>query len=59
MNLDLTSKQMEILLSLTANNSINGEEYYDLWHKVSKEFRRRYDEVKAGEKFKKEHGVSA
>lgn len=46
MNLDLTSKEMEVLLSYTAQGSIHGNINYRLWQKVSKEFARKYDEVK-------------
>lgn len=50
MNLDLTSKEMEVLLFYTAQGSIHGEINHRLWQKVSKEFARKYDEVKDTEK---------
>jgi hypothetical protein len=49
MNLNLTSKEMEIILSLTANNAHHGEECDSLWRKVSQEFTRRYEQVRAAE----------
>jgi hypothetical protein len=55
MNLDLTTKEMEILLGLTSNASFYGEANDTLWRKVSKEFVRDYYEQKAREEFAKEH----
>lgn len=52
MNLNLTSQEMEVLLSLTANHSFMGEINDSLWRKVSAEFVRRYDEVKGSEQVK-------
>ena len=57
MNLDLTSKEMETLLSLTAGMSHHSEECEAIWRKVSKEFNRKWHEVKGVEDFKKEHGL--
>ena len=50
MKLELTSKEMEILLSLTANHSFNGDDFYSLWEKVSAEFCRTWDAVRDSEK---------
>lgn len=50
MNLDLTSKEMEVLLSYTAQGARYGDINYRLWQKVSKEFARKYDEVKDTER---------
>jgi hypothetical protein len=54
MNLDLTSKEMEILLGLTSHASIQGDNYDTLWRKVSKEFVRNHREVQAREQLKAE-----
>lgn len=58
MNLSLTTLEMEILLSLTANTSYHSEANDTLWRKVSKEFVRNYHETKAREQFAKEHGTT-
>lgn len=57
MNLNLTTAEMEILLSLTANTSYYSEANDTLWRKVSKEFVRTYNETKGREQFAKEHGI--
>lgn len=57
MNLNLTSKEMEILLSLTAGMSHHSDMNHALWLKVSNEFSRKFHEVKGVEDFKKEHGL--
>ena len=55
MNLNLTVKEMELLLSLTANTSHYSDTNDSLWRKVSAEFVRNYYEQKAREQFAKEH----
>ena len=55
MNLDLTLKETELLLGLTANTSHYSDTNDSLWRKVSAEFVRNYYEQKAREQFAKEH----
>lgn len=54
MNLDLTVKEMELLLAMTANASYRSETNDTLWRKVSKEFLRNYRATQAREKLKAE-----
>lgn len=58
MNLNLTVKEMELLLSLTANTSHYSDTNDSLWRKVSAEFVRNYYEQKAREQFAKEHLIA-
>lgn len=50
MELNLTSREMEILLSITADNSRNGYDSDSLWRKVSAQFVLTYDAVRDSEK---------
>ena len=50
MELNLTSREMEILLNLTANNSHLSSDNDSLWRKVSAQFVLTYDAVRDSEK---------
>ena len=50
MELNLTSREMEILLNLTANNSHLSSDSDSLWRKVSAQFVLTYNAVKDSEK---------
>jgi hypothetical protein len=52
MNLSLTSKEMEIILSLTSNASIQGDAYDSLWRKVSANFIDEFNQVREAERIK-------
>jgi hypothetical protein len=58
MNLDLTSQEMEVLLSITAENARHGEQAEALWRKVSKEFNRKFDAVREVEELRKSHQLT-
>jgi hypothetical protein len=41
---------MEVLLSITSQVAHNSEQHEQVWRKVSKEFLRKFDEVRASER---------
>jgi predicted thioredoxin/glutaredoxin len=47
MKLNLSSKEMEIILSLTANASHLSKEHHSLWRKVSHGFVREFNQIRA------------
>lgn len=58
MNLDLTSQEMEVLLSITAENARHSDQAQALWLKVSKEFTRRYDAVREVEQLRNSYQLT-
>jgi hypothetical protein len=58
MNLNLTSQEMEVLLSITSQVAHNSEQHEQVWRKVSKEFLRKFDEVRASERLQENYQLT-